>query len=62
MPSSVVVAGQAQEMTTTFLFSMKQQPVKSKCALTKKRWQSPPVDVLKINSDGAFYDKEKRGA
>jgi len=26
------------------------------------RWSPPPVDVLKINSDGAFHEKEKTGA
>jgi hypothetical protein len=30
--------------------------------ITKKKWQPPPVDVLKINTDGAFCAKEKKGA
>lgn len=33
----------------------------SKCS-DDKRWIPPPLDVLKINSDGAFRQKEQDGA
>jgi hypothetical protein len=27
-----------------------------------KRWQPPPANVLKVNTDGAFLANEKKGA
>jgi ribonuclease HI len=61
-PPPETVGAQAQEMTATLLFTMKQQSPRTEEVITKKRWQPPRVDVLKINTDGAFYAKEKRGA
>jgi hypothetical protein len=41
---------------------MKQQRTRVPGSSTMRKWQTPPVDVLKINTDGAFYANEKKGA
>jgi hypothetical protein len=29
---------------------------------TRVKWHAPPIDILKVNIDGAFMEKEKIGA
>jgi hypothetical protein len=62
VPTLVAVASHAQELTAAILFSMKQQRTRVPGSSTMRKWQTPPVDVLKINTDGAFYANEKKGA
>jgi hypothetical protein len=62
VPTLVAVASQAQELTAAILFSTKQRSTRVSGSSTMRKWQPPPVDVLKINTDGAFYANEKKGA
>ena len=57
---SVLEIERAYVLAAEFLRTRKEQPSISGESIRKvNKWNPPPIDVLKINSDGSFHEKEK---
>jgi len=60
---SVLKIERAYVLAAEFLRARKEQPSISGESIRKgNTWNPPSLDVLKINSDGSFHEKEKTGA
>ena len=54
------IASRASVLAAEFLRARKEQPSISGESIRKgNTWNPPSLDVLKINSDGSFHEKEK---
>ena len=59
-PLVLEIASRAYVLAAEFLTTRKEQPsISGESIIKVNKWNPPPIDVLKINSDGSFHEKEK---
>ena len=62
-PLVLEIASRASVLAAEFLRAHQEQPSISGKSIRKgNKWNPPPIDVLKINSDGSFHEKDKTDA
>jgi hypothetical protein len=59
---SLEISHRAMDAALSFINQIRETPAENKSREGTKKWRPPPIDVLKINSDGAYREVQGDGA